>query len=108
MGARRHRHAKPTAVADCITFTTSRRSADLTFATCSGRQDAVPEVEVFVRRTKALRRFCVKHKEARGIIDRIYEAYRKKENQRQDVDKTAEITRTGKLLGSRAREAEPG
>ena len=42
--------------ATALTFTTTRRSVDLTYAVASGKTDLDPEVNVYVRRAVAARR----------------------------------------------------
>ena len=51
----------------CITHTTSRRSADFAFSVASEGTDLDPNVNIFVRRIAALRRYFYKDE---GILKR--------------------------------------
>ena len=63
-------------IASCLTFTTVRRSADLTFAIGSRGRDVDPDVEIVCRRAIALRRSMAKDEKNKKMIQELYEAYR--------------------------------
>ena len=61
----------------CMTYTTVRRSADLVFAMASEGSDLDPDINIFVRRVAAARRYITKnaeHQETIKGIARIYAA----------------------------------
>ena len=58
---------------DCLTNTTTRRSTDLTFATCSGKVDLDPDIEVVVRRVMAMRRASVREERYSDMVKGIME-----------------------------------
>ena len=60
-----------TAIANCITLVTSRRSTDLTFAIASRGRDVDPDVEASTRRMMMLRRAMVKDDAAENMIKDI-------------------------------------
>ena len=62
--------------ADVLTYTTARRSADFTFSVVSGKTDLDPDVEIFVRRVTAMRRYITKSPANKEKMLRIYELYR--------------------------------
>ena len=67
-----------TAIVNCITFVTSRRSIDLTFAMASIGTDVDPDVVVVCRRTTALRRALTINVENASMIEDIIGAYTEK------------------------------
>ena len=64
-----------TAIANCITFVTSRRSTDLTFAMASRGADVDPDVEAITRRMTMIRRMMSKDGKVNETIKEIYAKY---------------------------------
>ena len=64
--------------ADVLTYTTVRRSTEFTFSSVSGNTDLDPDVEIYVRRMTAMRRYVTKQPANRDKMQRIYELYRDK------------------------------
>ena len=62
-------------IADALTYTTSRRSKDLTFVVASGRTDADPDIEVYVRRVNLRRRAVGGPQENKKLADEFSRAY---------------------------------
>ena len=65
-----------TSIAKCLTFTTSQRSADLTFATASAGPDLDPDVSIFSRRAVAFRRFMSRGEGNVRMMEAILQRYR--------------------------------
>ena len=63
-------------VVNAATYTTKRRSTDLTFAVASNGNDIDPEVEVYVRRIIGLRRALVLDSGDKDMIEEILHGYR--------------------------------
>ena len=59
------------ATANCMTYSTTRRSTDLTFAMCSIGNDIDPDVEVVRRRMLGSRRAMVIHEGVEQMIKDI-------------------------------------
>lgn len=64
-----------TATANAMTYSTSRRSTDLTFAMCSRGGDVGPDIEVARRRAVDFRRAMVVHEEAEDMVKDIFNKY---------------------------------
>jgi hypothetical protein len=64
-----------TRIVDTLTFTTTRRSADLTFATAANGKEVDPDVAIFKNRVLGMRRARVICEENRKMIDQIMETY---------------------------------
>ena len=58
-----------------MTYTTSRRSADLVFSVASEGTDLDPYVVFLVRRLAVYRRYCHKYKKTVGEIQEFYHRY---------------------------------
>ena len=63
------------AIANVVTFTTSRRSVDLTYAVTAGKGDLGPDVEICKRRVTALGRCYHRNEEEAGMIQEINSRY---------------------------------
>ena len=66
-------------VVNAATYTTKRRSTDITFAVASNGSDIGPEVEVYVRRLNGFRRALVTDSSNKDMIKEILLEYRKNE-----------------------------
>ena len=60
---------------DTLTYTTTRRSADLTFAVAANGSEVDPDIAIFKNRVLGMRRARVVCKENKSMIDRIMERY---------------------------------
>ena len=85
-----------TATANCITFVTTRRSIDLTFAMLSRGADLDPDVEATTRRMIMLRRMMVNDQKTAKMMRDIYAKYREEDEPGCQTD---EITFRSKKLG---------
>ena len=65
-----------TALANCLSFTTARKSIDMTFAAASKGPDLDPDIEVVARRAAALRRGMAKSDHQRMMAKDIFEGYK--------------------------------
>ena len=66
------------ATATCLTYNTSRRSTDLTFAMCSRGGDLDPDIEVVRRRVAGFRRAMVVQDKAENMVKDIIKCYAEK------------------------------
>ena len=64
------------AIANVDTFTTSRRSVDMTYAVTADKGDLDPDVEICTRRVTALRRCYHRYEEEAEMIQEIYSKYK--------------------------------
>ena len=58
-----------------ITFTPSRRSADIVLSVASEGTDLDPDVNIIVRRVAAFRRYCYRQARSQVTIKEMYEIY---------------------------------
>ena len=65
-------------IANALTYTTKRRSVDLTFAIASGKTDLDPDVEVYARRVVLMRRVIGGDKDMKRMADEIMQEYARK------------------------------
>ena len=65
-------------IANALTYTTQRRSADFVFTVASGRSDLDPDTEVFTRRAVLCRRVIGGDKQTKKMADEIMDAYRER------------------------------
>ena len=64
------------ATANCMTYSTTRRSTDLTFAMCSKGNDIDPDMEVVRSRIFGFRRAMIIHEGAEQMIQYIFNRYK--------------------------------
>ena len=64
-----------TKIVDTLTFTTTRRSADLTFAVAADGNELDPDIEIFKKRVLGMRRARVVCEENKKMIDQIMKMY---------------------------------
>ena len=68
--------ASRAATANCMTYSSMRRSTDLTFAMCSRGNDVDPDMEVVRRRILCFRRAMILHEGAEQMIQDIFNKYK--------------------------------
>ena len=67
-----------TSISKTIAYTTSQRSADLTFAVASYGPDLDPDVHIFSRRAVVFRRYITRNEEHAKNMKETFEAYARK------------------------------